>query len=182
MSCRDYSFGFVPFDIQLSNAKVNQTLSACNVVGNDIINPIPITSVQTTAVGNYGAGPVSVEWNLPLQINPPTFQTSPSTFVIPDSGTYQVAVTLSVVELGGIGTDTLVAVNVNGVEQFALAFTEMPMNQPRIVSGSVTTPFVAGDILAITVRQVFGSSPWIEYNGQIANLNLSRLAINKISN
>jgi hypothetical protein len=182
MSCRDYSFGLVPFDIQISNAKVNQTLSACKVVSNDIINSIPITSVQTTAVGNYGAGPLSVEWNLPLEVNPPTFQTSPSTFVIPESGTYQVAVTLSIVEKQGVGTDTLIAVNVNGVDKFALAFTEMPANEPRMVSGSVTVPFVVGDTLAVTVRQVFGSSPWIEYNGLIADLNLSRLAIIKINN
>jgi hypothetical protein len=178
-SCADYSFGLVPRDLQVNNAKVNHVLAACEVK----LPQVPVASLQTSISQQIPTtGPIAVEWNLPNQVYPLSFQTSPSTFTIPVDGLYEVNATVLVTEYNGTATDCGLFLSKNNNATTALLnYSQIPANQSAVLVGSSTNRYVKGDVVTVGVGGIFGSSPNIAYVGTVNGLDLSRITILQVN-
>lgn len=180
-SCVDYSFGLVPRDLQLNNAKVNHLLSTCQLSAAET-SRIPVAALQTQASGDFSSGPIAVVWDTPVEVFPSGFQSSSTVFTIPASGLYQLNVTLVITELAGsVSADAGVFLNVNGVDVALLNYSTVAANQSVVLVGSLTNRYQVGDQIVVKVGGIFGSSANIVYVGGVNNISLSRLAIVSIS-
>jgi hypothetical protein len=178
--CANYAFGFIPSDIQVSNATVTDTLVACKEV-----TSMPVVSIETSeseAISNSLGVRTPLRWNLPIVVQPSSFQASPTTFIIPESGLYQVNTTVTYTEFSGTAAILIGLLTVNGQDLYGLTYSPIDTNQTDIAVGNVSARFSAGDSLVINSFQFAGGSPDIKYVGQVGNLNLTRLSIHKIGN
>lgn len=178
--CFDYAFGLVPRDLQVNNAKVNEKLVACQTVAETVATPI-VASVQTGGNINFGPAPILVSWDIPVEVFPPSFQSSSTVFTIPETGLYVINVTLTVTEqAGSVTADAGVVLVVNGQDAALLNYSTVGANQSAVYVGSSTNHYKASDTISIKVGCIFGSSANFIYAGFVDGLNLSRLAIQKI--
>lgn len=180
--CFDYSFGCIPSDIQATNAKITNTLAACDASA-QFLSGMPIVSIQTSesqAISTVVDMRTPIRWNRPIAIEPPSFQASPTTFIIPETGLYLVNTTITYNEQVGNSTIIITVLTVNGQDLFGLSYSPLDANQIDFANGNVTARFLAGDSLVINAFQFFGSSPNVQYIGGVHNISLTRLSIYKI--
>jgi len=179
--CFDYSFGLVPKDLQVNNAKVNEKLVACDAIEESTTTIPIIASVQTRLSENFGPAPILVSWDQNIEINPPSFKTSDTTFTIPENGLYTVNVTVSVTEFAGaVAADAGLMLMINGLDTAFMNYRTIPGNQSGVLVGSATYSFSKNDTISMKIGCIFGSSADIQYVGNVSGFNLSRLAIIKV--
>lgn len=165
-NCRDQSFGLIPKDVQLSNAKVNDILSTC-VLSASNQTPIISSAYLGSEVQIYNPVlPFTV--NLPFTFltnaNPTTFVSDADGFTIPLDGMYRISTNILVTEFAGINTIITILLNVNNTapgpdSKFDLmGNSSIEPNQSGWISGEICLELNAGDTIQIQALQPFGGS------------------------
>ena len=193
--CRDYSFGLTERDIQVTNAKVNQILSACKCQCQFASSTIFSTAYLTSDTEIHNPVPpnlVPLSFERSAVSNPTTFVSDANGFfTIPEDGLWRIASTVAVTEYAGMPTGILLFLSVNG-EGYApesvfdvMGYASIDANQSDFITGEVCKYLNQGDTVRVMSTEYFGSSTNVVARSGISNTtgtyNLSRICLQKIS-
>lgn len=156
LNCGDQSFGLVPRDISISNARVNQVLSTCNGAASSNPNPLVTgyNSVRTpwTANNFNSVKPKYVLYDViendtDNMAGVDTSEYPHSFFTIPESGVYEISsVAVCSFDANGEGRSALY---VNDIPR--AYFGQTDGDGIQTLSGAITQNLVAGDVVKIAV-------------------------------
>jgi len=194
--CKDYSFGLTERDIQVSNAKVNQVLSACTEVAQDEVVPMWFSSANLSFNAQlYNPVPPNT---VPLVFAGATVA-QPSTFVadsngvftIPSSGLWRISTNIAVTEFSGNPQGVLLFLSVNehipnppSVFE-VVGYGTADSNQTVWIPGEVCVPLNQGDTVQVLGIELVGASTDLQAIAKVVSgsntFNISRICLQKMS-